>query len=226
MRFSSLRSLAGVDAQQHVVGGGVVLAEVMGVAGGHQRQAELVGDVDRPLGAAASGCPGRCSGSRRRSSCRRRRGTTRPACSASSSWSLRMNSLNSPEAQPLRQMMPFLVGFQQFLVDARDVVIAFEEGDGGHLDRGCWKPVRFWASSVRWIAGVAAPAGLAFGALAGGDVGLVADDRVEAGRLALAGRTRWRRRGCRGRSGPGRSCPAPWRGPTSSGMRLAPSSRL
>ena len=35
-------------------------------------------------------------------------------------------------------------------------------------------------------AGVAAAAGLAVGALAGGDVGLVADDRVEAGGLALA----------------------------------------
>ena len=33
------------------MGGGVVLAEVMGVAGGHQRQAEPVGDVDGALGA-------------------------------------------------------------------------------------------------------------------------------------------------------------------------------
>ena len=35
------------------------------------------------------------------------------------------------------------------------------------------------------IAGVAASACLALGALAGGDVGFVADDRIEAGRLAF-----------------------------------------
>ena len=48
-----LQRLAGVDAQQHVVGRSVGLAQVVGVAGGHQRQAEPVGDVDGSLGAAA-----------------------------------------------------------------------------------------------------------------------------------------------------------------------------
>src|SRR5437899_7969252 len=42
--------LARVDAQEHVVGGGVRLAQVVGVAGGHQRQAEPVGHVDGALG--------------------------------------------------------------------------------------------------------------------------------------------------------------------------------
>ena len=41
---------AGVDAQQHVVGEVVVApAEIVGVAGGHQRQAEPIGDVDGPF---------------------------------------------------------------------------------------------------------------------------------------------------------------------------------
>src|SRR6516225_5255262 len=42
---------ARVDAKEHVVSAGVVLRQVMGVASGHQRQAEAAGDVDRPVGA-------------------------------------------------------------------------------------------------------------------------------------------------------------------------------
>src|SRR5262249_31263153 len=44
--------LAGIDAQQHVMGGAVDLAEIVGVAGGDQRQSEPVGNVDRTVGAA------------------------------------------------------------------------------------------------------------------------------------------------------------------------------
>ena len=41
--------LAGVHAQQHVLGLGVVAEDVMDVAGGHQRQAHAVGQVHRRL---------------------------------------------------------------------------------------------------------------------------------------------------------------------------------
>ncbi len=44
--------LAGVDAQQHIMGGTIGLAEIMGVAGGDERQPEPVGDVDGAFGAA------------------------------------------------------------------------------------------------------------------------------------------------------------------------------
>ena len=54
--FLSAR-LAGVDAQQNLVGVGVVLGQIVGVARVHQRQAEPVGDVDGGLGAAALDVP-------------------------------------------------------------------------------------------------------------------------------------------------------------------------
>src|SRR5262249_56047797 len=40
---------AGVDAEQHVVGAAVPLTKVMGVAGGHEWQAEAAGNVDGSL---------------------------------------------------------------------------------------------------------------------------------------------------------------------------------
>ena len=45
--------LAGADAQQDVVRGGVLAGQVVGVAGRDQRQAHPPGDVDRPFGAIA-----------------------------------------------------------------------------------------------------------------------------------------------------------------------------
>ena len=39
MRFSSLRMSTGVDAQQHIVRDVVGLAQIVGIAGGHERQA-------------------------------------------------------------------------------------------------------------------------------------------------------------------------------------------
>src|SRR5262249_42025099 len=45
--------LAGVDAQQHVVGIRVFLRQIMGVAGGDERQTQLASNVDGRLGAAA-----------------------------------------------------------------------------------------------------------------------------------------------------------------------------
>ena len=57
--------------------GGVLAGQVVGVAGGHERQAQPVGDVDGALGAVALDLRGRCSGSRRRSSPRRRPSGTR-----------------------------------------------------------------------------------------------------------------------------------------------------
>ncbi len=69
--------LAGVDAEQDVVRGGVFAGQVVGVAGRDQRQAHPPRDVDRALGAFAAGSPRRCPGSRRRSSPRRRPSDTR-----------------------------------------------------------------------------------------------------------------------------------------------------
>ena len=78
----------------------------------------------------------------------------------------------------------FFVGFEQFLVDARDVVIALQEGDGGHLDEVA-EAGAVLGQQRQVEAGLAAAGRAPFGALAGGDVGFVADDRVEAGRLAF-----------------------------------------
>ena len=46
-------------------------------------------------------------------------------------------------------MMPSLVLGENLLVDARAEVEAFEKRDRGQLEQ-VLKPVRFWASSVRW----------------------------------------------------------------------------
>ena len=43
--------------------------------------------------------------------------------------------LNSPETQPLRQMMPSLCAASSSLVDPRLVVEAFEEARDGQLDQ-------------------------------------------------------------------------------------------
>ena len=89
-----------------------------------------------------------------------------------------------------------LVG-QQFLVDAGNVVIALQEGDGGHLDQ-VLEADGVVRQQGQVIAGVAAPTSLALGALAGGDVGLVADNGVEGQARTLAKELDGRRRGCRG----------------------------
>ncbi len=105
--------LAGVDAQQHVLGVGVLAVDVVGVAGGHQRQAHPLGHVDgalhgEPLNLQAvvldldEVAVAETSGG------------TRPAISmacvksGSSPCCCKSVRLNSPETQPLRQMMPSL----------------------------------------------------------------------------------------------------------------------
>ncbi len=169
---------AGVDAQQNVMGVGVVARQVVGVAGGDQRQAEFVGDADRPVGALLLDVQAVV-------------------------LDLDVKVLAEDAVEPARQLFrlvelvledefaelaggaatetndAFLVYFQQLLVDARDVMIALHEGDGGHLDEVA-KAGAVLGQEREVEAGLAAARRPLLGALAGGDVGLVADDRVEA----------------------------------------------
>ena len=115
---------AGVDAQQDVLGFGVLAVDVVGVAGGDQRQAHSLRELDGPFHAQPLDLeavvldldevpiaehavePG---GDFHRPASR----SARLRCRC------RIARLNSPETQPLRQMMPFAVGREQLLVDPR-----------------------------------------------------------------------------------------------------------
>ena len=96
----------GVDAQQHVVGRGVALAKVVRVAGGHQRQTELVGDVDGPLGADLLDVQTVVLDLDEEVLSK---DIGEPLCHfarLSSSWSLRINSLNSEERSRTSRWSP------------------------------------------------------------------------------------------------------------------------
>ncbi len=78
----------------------------------------------------------------------------------------------------------FLEPGQQLLVDARHVVVAFEKGDGSHLDE-VLKAGEVPREEGEVIAGLAAPPRFALAALAGRHISLVTDDRIDAGRGAF-----------------------------------------
>ena len=75
------------------------------------------------------------------------------------------------------------MGFEQFLVDSRDVVIALQVRGGGHLDQ-VLEAGRILRQERQMIAGVAAAAGVALAPFPRRDVRLVADDRVDASLFA------------------------------------------
>src|SRR5262249_20104049 len=76
------------------------------------------------------------------------------------------------------------VGTEQLHVDARDEVIAFEEGDGRHLDE-VLEALAILCQQREMVAGLATTTGTAVAARRGCDIGFVADHRVEAGLFAL-----------------------------------------
>src|SRR5262249_24509769 len=77
----------------------------------------------------------------------------------------------------------FLMSGENFFVDSRHIMIAFQEGDGGHVNEIA-KSCAILGEQSEMKAGVAAAAGFAMGAFAGGHVCFIADDRVEAGLAA------------------------------------------
>ncbi len=179
---------AGVDAQQDVMRDAVFLPQIMGVAGRHQRQTELVGDVDGPLG-------------------------TELLDLQAVVLDLDEEPFLEDPGEILRQL-PGLVHavfedevaelgggapaetddalaarLQQLLVDARLVVVAFEERQRRHLDE-VLKPGRVLRQQSEMMVDGVVGFGVAFarfavGALGRGDVGFIADDRIEAGGLAF-----------------------------------------
>src|SRR5262249_38311945 len=80
---------------------------------------------------------------------------------------------------------PFLVSRQQFLVDSWPIVVAFEEGHRRHPDQ-ILKTGAILGEQGQVVAVLLAATGVAFAAMAGGNVGLIADNRIDAGRPALA----------------------------------------
>ena len=196
--------LARVDAEQHVLGVGVFLVDVVGVAGRHQRNAQPLGQIDRrfelqpldldavvhdleevPVAEHAAGTSAAISRASRKSS------TSAPPLS-----SARLNSLDT---QPERQMIPSLWRCQQLLVDPRLVVEAFQRRGRGQLDQ-VLEARAVLGQQRQVVAGLLAVGGvLLLEPAAGGDVGLVADDRVDARRPWPSCRTPAPRAGCRGR---------------------------
>ena len=177
--------LAGVDAEQDLMGFGVVGTQIVRVASGDERQADLLGDLD--------GCGGA------------------PFLNLESVvLNLHVKAVAESLGEPLgetRRLVhavvederahfaggaagqddePFSVGFEEFLVDARAVVETFEERRRRHLDEildadAVLREHR--EVETRFVAEVAANG--AVGTCAGGDVSLVTDDGIEAVLLAL-----------------------------------------
>ena len=193
------QDLAGVDAQEHVVGPRVVGVDVMDIVGGHQRDAHLAGQGDdqRPhppllldavvldlevevLGAedlaVLVGRPARAGRIARQQPQR--------------DFALQAGR----HAQEARRMLG-----QHCLVDARPVVEAVERGRGRQAQE-VPEPRLVAGQQDEVVAGVLrAGERLAVLPAAGGDVGLVADDGLEARLRAGADRTRSRRTGSRDR---------------------------
>ena len=127
---------AGLDAEQHVVRRGVLLAQVVDVVGGHQLETgprRQLGHARVDLGQLAR-CRSPASPGRR--SLRRR---CRPAapprrrrlaiCPFSSAFESR------PLGQPERQMRPSACSRRSRVVHARLVVVALEEGQAAQLEQ-------------------------------------------------------------------------------------------
>src|SRR5262249_46707882 len=178
------QQLAGLDAQQDIVSLSVTLLQVMRVASRHQRQAETVGDVNRPLAAQLLNLqavvldfdvevrpkePGEPL-----SEFRRLIGLILED---------ELTELARRTAAQTDQAV--LVALQQFLVDPRDVVIALQVSGGGHLDQ-VLEAGRVLGQERQVVARVATPSRVAFAAFARGDVRLVADDGVDARLFAAA----------------------------------------
>ncbi len=178
-----LEKPARVDAKQHIVGVIVLLLEVMGIARRHQRQAEIVGDID---------------------------GAFRAAFLDVEAVVLDFDVeivLENP-MKPLGGIAGFVqlieedkiaelarratgkaddaggVGFEHLLVDARDVVVAFEVRDRRHFDE-VLEADEVLGEQREVIARFAALFHGAVGAVRGGDVRLIADDGVQPGVLAF-----------------------------------------
>ena len=72
-----------------------------------------------------------------------------------------------------------LMGGENLLVDPRNIVIAFQEGDGGHANEVA-KSGAILGEQGEVKAGVAAAAGFPVGAFAGGHISFVTEDRIDA----------------------------------------------
>ena len=161
----------------------VALPEIVGIAGRHERQAETVRDLLRPLGAAALDVQ---------------------AVVLDLDVEVLAERLVEPDGDFLRLVQlvledelaelarraarqadePFAVSGEDLLVDARDVVEAFGVGDGAELDEVLEADL-ILGEEREVVAGVAPFLGLAISAMSRGDVRLVADDRIDAGGLAF-----------------------------------------
>ena len=231
MRFVSVRKLAGVDAQQHVLGFGVLAVDVVGVARGHQRQAHPLGDVDRafqrqPLDFEAVVLDlDEVAVAETSAETRRRSSSASFQLGSAADAAATVTRLNSPETQPLRQMSPSLCAASSSLSMRGLKIEAFEKGGRGQLDQ-VLKARAVLGQQRQMVAGLLIGVGFFLKAAAGGDVGLVADDRIDARRPWPLRRTRAPRTDCRDRSGPGRSCPALLAFVDQPSIGLAPSSRL
>src|SRR5207249_4262112 len=73
---------------------------------------------------------------------------------------------------------PLLMGGENILIDPRNVVIAFQEGDGSHANEIA-KPGAILGEQGEVEAGVAAAARFPVGAFAGGHISFITEDRIE-----------------------------------------------
>ena len=174
--------LARVDAQQDVLGLGVLAVDVMNVAGGHQRDAQPLGDLRRPLHrhplrlqvvvldldvvvvAEEFSIPGGDFG-----------GLFQVGLAAGQQRAVQLAGNAAAQAD-----QPFLVGGQQLLVDPRLEIKPLQEGRRGEFHEvakagavaGQERQMDSWPLSSRRPFFVEAAAG--------GDVGLQPEDRIDA----------------------------------------------
>src|SRR5438445_10473943 len=163
--------------------GAIPLAQVVGVAGGNQRQIQSIGDTDGAFGTALldvqavvlnfdvkvlSESP------------------AKPAGQVGGLVELvlqdELAELAGGAATQANDSLP--IGLQKLLVDARHVVITLKKRGAGELDQ-VFEARAVLSEQGEMIAGIAAAACLAVVALAGRNVRFVAKDRVESGVPAL-----------------------------------------
>ena len=131
---------------------------------------------------------------------------------------MRSQVCTSPDGQPVVPIRPGGVLGQQLAVGARVVEEALHRGPGGEPEQvvhaggglGQQRHVGVGAGAGHVVVAAVVPADpLALVARGvGGEVGLHADDRLDAGGRGLARRSRRRRTRCRGRSSRSRPCRA------------------
>src|SRR5262249_4274681 len=128
-----LEQASGINAQKHVVSEVVFLLEIMRVARGHQRQAEVVSDCHGPFGAASLDIKAVVLYLDVKVSAEDFR---EPNCRFAGFVQLIeqdvIAELGGSTAGKTDDSLA--VGFENLFIDARDVVITFEVGDRRHLD--------------------------------------------------------------------------------------------